>query len=761
MSACRAWFLLPVVLAAAGCASGPGGRSGATGIGSFLDPDPKASRLEVTASQTAAPLGSQVVLVATVYDRDGQPRRTQRVEWLLEGPGSIVAADESGLFTRGRKLDLRSAVGYTGSAARTASGGANPKDDVALGPGQTFVVISSATPGETTVTARAPDVPDWDRGRAVARVVWGEGRFTFPEPATARAGTEHALTTTVTRFESDGDRPANYRVRYKVLDADGPPAALIGPGGSGTGAKEADAVVDQYGEATVRLVQPAPRPGPTRVAVEVVRPPQTGGGPGVVVGRREVVIEWASPEVQLAVAAPPAAPPAGAFPVTVSLTNVGRLDTRAVRVRVNLSDGATLARSDPPPTRQDAAGLHFDLPPVAAGQKQELTLQVQPARVGAVTVTAAVVTDDGLAAEHRATTRVEPGQLRAVAEAPSLVLAGDRVPVRVAVTNAGPVAARNVTVWTRFDTGLAHASGQNPVELSAGDLAPGETKAIDLLLTAKATGRHAVRASATADGNASATADPVAVEVRRAGLTVAVAGPRLAYLDQEFAWTVTIGNRGDATLSNVTVRAILPTEVRLKEASDGGRPGPASVEWSLGTLQPGEQRTLRLTVTGTKLADRATLTAVALGDVIVGEPARPVGDPVEGRGEAAVAVIGTPAVAMELVTPAGPIEAGKRAAFKVRVRNTGTVSARNIEVAAFAPPELTVTRGTGPTDAQVEGEGKVVFGRLDELRPGQVVAYTLEVEAARAGDGRFRAEVRAAHLTNPLTEEQAARIVGR
>jgi uncharacterized repeat protein (TIGR01451 family) len=375
-------------------------------------------------------------------------------------------------------------------------------------------------------------------------------------------------------------------------------------------------------------------------------------------------------------------------------------------------------------------------------------------------VSAATSTADGLAAEHRAATRIETGQLRAVAEAPPLALAGDRVPVRVAVTNAGPVAARNVTVWARFD-GLAHPSGQNPVELSAGDLAPGETKTLDLRLSAKATGRHTVRANATADGNASAAADPVVVEVRRAGLAVAVAGPRLAYLNQEFAWTVAVGNRGDTPVSNVAVRATLPPEVKVKDVSDGGRPGPAAVEWALGALQPGEQKTLTLTVTGTKLADRAALTAVAHGDVIASGGGKPVGDPVEGRGEAAVAVIGTPAVAMELVTPAGPIEAGKRAAFRVRVRNTGTVSARNIEVAAFAPPELTVSRGTGPTEGRVEGEGKVTFGRLDELRPGQAVTYTVEVEAARAGDARFRAEVRAAHLTNPLKEEQAARVVGR
>ena len=71
-------------------------------------------------------------------------------------------------------------------------------------------------------------------------------------------------------------------------------------------------------------------------------------------------------------------------------------------------------------------------------------------------------------------------------EAPPTALAGEQIPVRVAVTNAGAAPAENVTVWARFDDGLKHASGQNPVELSAGTLAPGQTKTLDLPLTAKA-----------------------------------------------------------------------------------------------------------------------------------------------------------------------------------------------------------------------------------------------------------------------------------
>ena len=162
-------------------------------LGYFRNFDPKACKLGVTPGDLAtAPLGSQVVLVATVYDKDGQPRRDRRVEWMIEGPGNIVEADESG-FTAGRgyKVDNKYAVTYTSYIPKTITrGNDDTKDDVAVEPGQTFVVVSSAVPGETIVTAYAPEVFNWDNGRVVTKVMWGDARFKFPEKITVRVGGE-------------------------------------------------------------------------------------------------------------------------------------------------------------------------------------------------------------------------------------------------------------------------------------------------------------------------------------------------------------------------------------------------------------------------------------------------------------------------------------------------------------------------------------------------------------------------------------------
>lgn len=152
------------------------------------------------------------------------------------------------------------------------------------------------------------------------------------------------------------------------------------------------------------------------------------------------------------------------------------------------------------------------------------------------------------------------------------------------------------------------------------------------------------------------------------------------------------------------------------------------------------------------------MTVAVLGDATSNGKA--VGTPVEGRAEAAVAVIGTPALSLELAAPPGHVEVGKRVRFQIRVKNQGTVSARNIDVSALAPPELKPFRGTDAGEGRIDGT-RVVFPTIEELQPGATLTFTIEVDAVQAGDARFTAEVKASHLRNPLKEEQSARVTGK
>jgi hypothetical protein len=84
-----------------------------------------------------------------------------------------------------------------------------------------------------------------------------------------------------------------------------------------------------------------------------------------------------------------------------------------------------------------------------------------------------------------------------------------------------------------------------------------------------------------------------------------------------------------------------------------------------------------------------------------------------------------------------------------------------VEITALVPPELRAIRATGLADGRIDVNGKISFPPIDELRPKQTLAYTVDVEALQTGDARFKAEVKAAHLKQPLQEEQATRVTAR
>ncbi len=768
-----------ISLAIAGCSHNPGyfpymlppgvivqNHAKPRGPGYFRDFDPKACKIEVTPDQQiTAPLGTQVVLTGTVRDSDGQPRRSRRIEWILDGPGNLVEVDESGAFPgRGYKVDNKYAITFTNYFTKTITrGNADDGDDVIVAPGQTFCVVSSSVPGETVVTAYAPAVFNWENSRTVVRITWGDGRFSYPPPAIVRYGGEHTLITNVSASAAEAP-PGGYRVRYKILD--GPAAVLVSQLGNGTavsqsgaGTKEAETTTDANGEAAIRLVQQSPISGKTRVVVEVVKPPESGIGPGVVVGRKETVVEWTEPKIHLAIEAPSAVAAASTFPVSIVLDNAAAVDSRNAKVKVTLSDGAKLERSEPPPIAQDANGtLTFELPPVAGKAQQNIKLDVIPTKLGAITVTAEAVTGDGLSAQNRATTRVEQGKLRLATEGPSSTVVGSQAPFKISVTNGGPVRADNVTVWARYDDGLKYATPHNPVELAAGSLEPGQTKTLDLPLQASKSGRFGVRASVTADGNLTAQAEPVAIDVRRVELTAMAKGPQIAYLGQDFDWTVTARNNGDTPLKSVVVRANVPSEVRVN-AAEGVSSLAGPIEWVIPELRPGDEKTFRISATALKLASNAKLTTNVVAEVTEG--AGTPGGGVDAKAESSVAIIGTPALVLELATPPGVTEVGKRVVFQIRVKNQGTVSARGVEVIALTPDELRAVRGTGPNDARIEVAGKVTYPVVDELRPGETLTYNVTLDAIQSGDARFVAEVRAAHLKNALKEEQAVRVTSK
>jgi hypothetical protein len=94
--------------------------------------------------------------------------------------------------------------------------------------------------------------------------------------------------------------------------------------------------------------------------------------------------------------------------------------------------------------------------------------------------------------------------------------------------------------------------------------------------------------------------------------------------------------------------------------------------------------------------------------------------------------------------------------YTVKVKNTGTLPAADIEIKALIPPEMRYADGTFPGKAN-PGPGFVSFDKVT-IEAGTERNYIIEVDTLKPGDVRFRVEMRAPGLAEPVFEEESTRI---
>jgi hypothetical protein len=717
-----------------------------------------AARVEVSPDRASRKTKDEQVLIVSVYDADGQPLSRRKIEWTLDGPGTIVAADDGGLlFDRGKIDEGKYAQSTTHAFEKKVSRKSkNPDDDFTVKAGQSWAVVSSPVEGQTTVTVTCPDVPDRAKGKVVVKIQWADSDFAFPPAAAARAGGELGLATTVNRTTQAF--PAGVRVRYRILG--GAPASVIGTSGdgatlalSGSNPQEAVAATDANGSAGVRLVQTAPATGKTRVGIEVLKPDPTGVGPGTVVGKGETTIDWSTAQLSLDVVVPPAAAVGRDTVYSVVVANAGQVESPSVSVRAPVPDGVDFVSADPPPTSRDGRNLVWSAGAVPGGKKAEFKVTVRPSKMGTLTATAAAETADGQKAEQKASMQIATATIKVKLDVPAQLGTFEKATARVTVTNPGGVPLENVTAWVTATGGLLPDT--TPKELAVGTVAPGGTKTVDVPITGTDAGRFAVRANLTADGGLTDKTE-AAVEVRRAGLKVEVIGPSQMGIGEEAAFDVRLTNAGDSAVTNAAVKVEMPRGVRAISATAGGQTAGASAGWRYDTLPPGGKAVVTLTVVADEAVGRGVLTARATANPGPGRT-------VDASAEAVIAAAGQPTLALELVGPGKPIPVDGTGQFKITLRNTGAGPAGPLDITIELPEELAPVRGSDPAGkvpvAKVDGRS-LVFAAVPAVPANGTLTLVAEVRGVSRGTAAVRASVSAPHLTKPLREEQAVRVTG-
>jgi uncharacterized repeat protein (TIGR01451 family) len=717
------------------------------GPGYFANFDKYSVRLEVRPLDAANPVHTQHVLIATVLDCQGNPLRSRRVEWLLEGVGNIIEVDESGFFPgRGYKVDGKYAVSYTDYCEHTITrGNKDPNDDFTIRPGQTWCVVSSAMEGDSHITCYAPGIYEWDKGRVFVSCKWIDANWIFPAGVIVPAGTPQVLTTRIVRH-TDKQPLANYRVRYTILDDD--PAAVF----AHTRTKEAVAVSDLNGNASVTLTEVTPRPGLTHVAMEVIRPPDptAPSGVGVSLARGDVAVEWLAPAINLSVTGPPTGSRDAQVTYTTTIGNTGKVESRGMLVTQPIPDGLQYVSSQPL-AFLDKQQLVWTLKNLAPGQNHAVNAVYKAVRAGTTTCCSTVVTDEGLRDTQCAKTEIGEPRLSVSLAGPPTAQLNAPFKYQITVTNESTSTVTGVNVEATFDKSFKHESQASTVRLDLGTLQPKEVRPMPALsLTPTAVGHFTTRVSAKADGGLFDVAEQT-VTVQQAQLSVKLIGPARKYVGWDADWQLRVTNDGDVAVNNVQVKNVLPPELSAKTWSDNGKPAPGEVMWDIGELKPHEQKTLTIKTRCDKLAKGAINRVVAT---------TPGG--VTASDEVGVDIFGLPGLHVEIKEAENPVFVGKTVKYVIAVNNTGTTPATELDIKATLPKELKLVPGgtKGPTQANVTDQ-VITFGRLESLAAQQTIEYQVEAQALAVGDVRFTVEMRSASLANPapVTVQEATRII--
>ncbi len=724
--------------------------------------------LSLSPAQVIAPIGSEVVMIATVMGDHGYPLTREKIEWMLEaqGPGHIVSPGErwplsiiNCLHHWPRKVTDTYAINTTLTRTVTLDRGTpTPADDLKVRDGQAWISVSSAAEGTTHVTAFAPNIEGWDRRQQSATIYWVDAQWRFPAPGITSLGGRNTLTTVVSR-QSDGSPLAGWVVRYDM--AGGPPAGF-----APSGAQSVEIVTGPNGEAPAEIFQQQPAPGTNPINIQVIRPPDPAvASRQLPIGSGSTSQTWTTSDVS-----PPYNPPPQA-PTFVPVPSQ-------------------------PPTFQ----------PVPA---QPLTPSPQPQPVQPAPLQPPVTAPQPAAPAGAA-------KLELKLNGPTLAVVGSDVLFEIQVENHGTATATGVLVTDQFDEGLEHpsASPTRVIERSLVDLHPGETSRLAVTFHVSKAGELCQQITVTALGIAEATtrscitaeASPLAPEPQAsqptpiqpapiqpapiepapiepapmepsqpgqpaapsesptpaaARVTVTKSGPDSRRVGETALFTIDVSNNSSETIKNLEIADNYELSLQPARATSGSQwlEGNA-LGWKVASLAPGQtiRREIELTCLREtpRACNRVTVTAPGMPpvadeaclEIVAEEAAAPRQPPAAAGGPVTVSVAET----------ADPIRINGQTTYQVVLTNANESSTFDVELTVEFTGELQLLRHSGPLRGSTAA-GSVRFPPIRELRSGESQTFELVFKGVSPGTGKVQAQVKSRGQDKPVTVEKTTEVL--
>ena len=567
-------------------------------------------------SRIIAPVGSEVVVIAGICGGDGYLATNQPLEWMLSNDSVGQLIEVGGMHhstfnslvpPEAKKFDGQYAWGRTGLKRTVLTRGTpTPCDDIELAKGQTFVSVSSASPGTTYITGVAPKAEGWDRRRATTMIQWVDALWATPTPSNATAGTVYPLTTVVNR-STDGKGVKDWKVKYTIVG--GAPAEFA-PAGSNT----AMATTDEQGRGIAQIRQPAGQfePGVTQVRVDIVRP-GFGNEPELVVESGLTTVTWSAPALTIRAVGPKAADLDQPFNYRVEVTNPGDQVARGVVVRTkDLDDSIEYISSTPKPV-EFGRQLEWTVGDIAPGSPpQIIDVQLKSNRRGNAGLCFEVASDsDRLRTEACSQTEINAPCLALMIDGPSAARVGDDVVYKFVVENQCDEPIEDIELKLAYDPGFYADGRSNPIVARFDKLNFGQKREISVAFNVQQPGTQCLKLNVTTRNGEAFEAGKCldASNAAQPDALLSVEGQSPITQGETAQINARIVNTGNTPINSVVLTNKFSDSLEAVQATEDfpfTRISDTEYAFAIGRIEPGEEKLLEVEYVGLKPDGNAT-----------------------------------------------------------------------------------------------------------------------------------------------------------
>ena len=448
-----------------------------------------------------------------------------------------------------------------------------------------------------------------------------------------------------------------------------------------------------------------------------------------------------APRIEVLKQAPAEIQVGRAATLTISIKNVGPVEVADVIVHDAVPQGAVLSATNPPAQELPGGRLMWSIAKLPPGGQHSLSMEIVPEVEGEMGSVATVA----FSAQAGFRTVSTLPKLRIDQQADDSVLIGEKAKIRINVTNDGTGVARDVSIEEDVPPGLGHQQGGH-LGMQLDDLAPGQTRTVDLELEAKEPGvqQNTVRLVAS---NADPVESTVEIEVVAPDLGVEVDGPSRRYLEREANYKVSITNRGTAAARNVELIAYLPRGLQYASAGNHGEylPQEHAVIWSLDELAASSAAVTDM-----------TLMPVEEGEFVIrlhSRSDRSNSEPTQKQ----VRIEGQSELEFLVEDDNDPIEIDGETTYSVRLNNIGTRADSDVQVVVELPRDCELRGVAAPVEYTVAGN-QLLFSPIASIKPKEQLLIRFTAALRGEGTQMVRVSVKSGLRPVAVVKEESTQV---